>query len=139
MADLRHGKHRFAYNDAGRLGQAESADYRYNGLGQRIAKTVKRHTTHFVYDAQGQLLGEYDDSGKPLQETVYLGRTPVAVSAQGDEDGKTAAIHYVHTDHLGAPRALLDQDNQIAWTWHSDPYGAAWSGQGKDTARGKIA
>ncbi|WP_082411368.1 RHS repeat-associated core domain-containing protein [Methylogaea oryzae] len=29
---------------------------------------------------------------------------------------------------------MLDQDNQIAWTWHS----AAWSGEGKDTAHGKI-
>ncbi|WP_217994861.1 RHS repeat domain-containing protein [Methylogaea oryzae] len=57
----------------------------------------------------------------------------MAVAAKSDDDERPAGLYDIHTDHLGAPRALLDQDNQIAWTWHSDPYGAAWNGE-----RGKI-
>ncbi|GKS87125.1 hypothetical protein AVMA1855_23255 [Acidovorax sp. SUPP1855] len=36
-------------------------------------------TTIFVYDAEGHLLGEYDASGNPIREIVWLGDMPLAV------------------------------------------------------------
>ena len=61
-----------------------------NALGQRVFKTVSNGapansttttttTTRFVYDEAGRLIGEYDSSGKPIQETLWLNDLPVAV------------------------------------------------------------
>jgi hypothetical protein len=50
-----------------------------------------------LYDEQGHLLGEYDSTGKPLQETVYLGDLPVAVVKPGVSG---LAVYYVYADHL---------------------------------------
>jgi RHS repeat-associated protein len=34
--------------------------------------------------------------------------------------GATNKIHYVHTDHLGTPRAITrSTDNQVVWTWEN--------------------
>lgn len=39
--------------------------YRYNGLGQRMAKSgAAGATVHYVFNQAGRLLGEYDASGK---------------------------------------------------------------------------
>ena len=54
-----------------------------NALGQRVSKTVNGsgtvNTTRFIYDEAGRLIGEYDSSGKPIQETLWLNDLPVAV------------------------------------------------------------
>ncbi|MEP7154376.1 MAG: hypothetical protein ABI905_01285, partial [Betaproteobacteria bacterium] len=50
-----------------------------NALGQRVSKTVNGVTTRFVYDEAGRLIGEYENSGEPLQETLWLNDVPVAV------------------------------------------------------------
>ena len=63
------------YNLANRLtsvSSASSASYAINGLGQRVAKTVDGVTTRYVYDEQGRLIGEYDQAGNLIQETVWL-------------------------------------------------------------------
>ncbi len=40
-------------------------------------------TTRFVYDDQGRLLGEYDNAGKIIQETIWLEDLPVATLRPG--------------------------------------------------------
>jgi YD repeat-containing protein len=71
-----------------------------NALGQRVLKTVNGggsgsggggtgggaggtsttpNITRFVYDEAGRLIGEYDLSGKPIQETIWFNDLPVAV------------------------------------------------------------
>jgi len=54
-----------------------------NALGQRVSKTVNGsgtvNITRFIYDEAGRLIGEYDSSGKPIQETLWLNDLPVAV------------------------------------------------------------
>ena len=35
--------------------------------------------TRFVYDEAGRLIGEYDSSGRPIEETLWLNDLPVAV------------------------------------------------------------
>jgi RHS repeat-associated protein len=62
------------------------------------------------------LLGEYDSAGNAVQETVYLGDTPVAVL-------KGAEVFYVYADHLHAPRLIADHTNKAVWQWNSDPFG----------------
>ena len=73
----------FVYNDRGRLASVTNAQgttsYLINGLGQRAVKTGIEGI-RFVYDEGGKLLGEYDAGGALLQETLYLGDMPVAVT-----------------------------------------------------------
>ena len=54
-----------------------------NALGQRVSKTVTTagvaKTTRYMYDEAGRLLGEYNQSGQALQETIWFNDLPVAV------------------------------------------------------------
>jgi RHS repeat-associated protein len=110
------------YDGRGRLKQAGTSTYLVNGLGQRVAKTAGGSTRIFVYDLSGHLIGEYDQAGNPIQETVWLGDTPVAVlkpKAGGGYD-----VFNVFADYLNTPRVIANQQNQMVWRWdQSDPFG----------------
>jgi YD repeat-containing protein len=78
----------YGYSDRGRQSSSTTASggftYLYNALGQRVVKNgpttaLPTGTVRFVYDEAGHLLGEYTGAGAPVQETVYLGDTPIAV------------------------------------------------------------
>lgn len=72
----------------------------------------------FAYGLNGQLVGEYDGAtNAPLQEIIYLGGRPLAVLRGGN-------VYYVHADHLGTPRAVMDDTGAIIWRWESDPFGS---------------
>ncbi|MEZ5616462.1 MAG: RHS repeat-associated core domain-containing protein [Rhodocyclaceae bacterium] len=43
-----------------------------------------------------------------------------------------AALHYVHTDHLGTPRAVVDQNNQTLWRWEGEAFGNAPANEDAD-------
>ena len=62
------------------------------------------------------MIGEYDAAGNATREHVWFNGAPVAVIT-----GST--IHYVHTDHLGTPRAVT-QGGTAVWRWESDPFGS---------------
>lgn len=90
---------------------AEIARYAYNGHGERTCAWVGETLTRFVYDTGGRLLGEYQASGKPIIEYVYLGDLPVAAFA-------THGLVYIETDHLGTPRVVVDAaTNATLWHW----------------------
>lgn len=116
----------YTYNANGRMDSASTEGittrYRYNGRGERVIKTSSVNTSYYMYDELGHLLGEYDASGKPIQETVYLGDLPVAVVSPG---ASGPAITYIYADHLQAPRVLTQAcDNRMVWRWdQADPFG----------------
>jgi RHS repeat-associated protein len=56
-----------------------SADYAYNGKGERIRKRLNGTTTRFRYSPTGELLGEYDQDGQAIREYIYLAGQPVAM------------------------------------------------------------
>jgi RHS repeat-associated protein len=123
----------YTYNNANRMVQVQSssttlATYAVNGLGQRVQKVVGATTTRFVYDEQERLLGEYDGTGKLIQETVWLDDLPIATLRSTGATGSPTPInvYYVHADHLGSPRAVTrPADNAIMWRWDNvDPFGA---------------
>jgi RHS repeat-associated protein len=115
------------YNNRGRLstltanGSTESI--LYNALGQRVKVSGGvQGTVLYLYDEAGHLLGEYDGSGNLLEETVWLGDTPVATLRP---NGSTVSVYYVHTDHLNTPRRITrTSDNAVLWTWSADPFGS---------------
>jgi RHS repeat-associated protein len=54
-----------------------------------------------------------------IEETVYLGDTPIAVIKAGQN-------YYVYADHLNTPRVITNTNNTPAWRWDSEPFGAMW-------------
>ena len=72
--------------------------------------------TTYAYGLNGQLIGEYDSNGTALQEIIYLNGQPIAALQQDD-------IHYIHSDHLGTPRNVINSTGNIIWRWQSDPFG----------------
>lgn len=123
------GTIRYSYGVGGRLESAVAGgittSYHYNGLGQRVAKSEQgRVIVHYVYDDKGHLLGEYDGTGRPIQETIYLGDLPIAV-VKPAKGSQAPGIHYIYTDHLQTPRVITRaSDNTMVWRWdHTDPFG----------------
>ena len=110
-------RHTYSYNVYNRLSAVNTTiSYSYNGVGQRVSKTVDGIQTTFVYDTSGSLLGEYQN-GNPVNEYIYLNETPVAVIKQNN-------IYFIHTDHLGTPRKITDINQTPIWEWsNSESFG----------------
>ena len=78
-------------------------------------------TVLYTYDEAGHLLGEYDGTGALIEDTVWLGDTPIATLRPS---GGTVAIYYIHSDQLNTPRQITrPSDNVPMWTWNADPFG----------------
>jgi RHS repeat-associated protein len=101
--------------------------YTYNAAGRRVRKvssTGPQSTVIFAYDPSGQLLGEYDRNGAALREYVWLRDTPIAMFMPDPLDPRgEPLIFYIHTDHLDAPRIVLDRNNNQRWRWVAEPFG----------------
>ena len=119
------GIHTYAYDDRGRLVDVDSgsATYQHNGQGQRVKKDAGS-TTLFAYDEAGSLIGEYDATGTPVQETVRFNGAPVVILEGVNQ-------FYVHTDQLGTPRLITD-DSVAIWRWKSDPFGSMMAQEDPD-------
>ncbi len=122
-----------------------NTSYVYDAFGQRVAKTAVpmyactplgggagsscsatslASGTLFVYDQQGQMLGEYDAlTGAALREYVWLGSTPVAMFTPGGTAQDPPVAYYFHTDHLDTPRVVVDQGSNLRWRWIAEPFG----------------
>lgn len=129
------GQDIYTYYNSGRLKQVTRNgnniySLQYNGLGQFVHRT--NNNTHYVYDAAGHLLGEYTSNGTPIQETIYLGDTPIAVITP------TNQVNYIYTDHLNTPREIRNHANQIRWTWYSEQSGAFGAGLPDDNPNNAI-
>jgi RHS repeat-associated protein len=94
-------------------------------LPERAATSVG--TAYLYGDPDGPLpawamLGEYDNGsaqGKGASEYLWLptedgGAIPVGLYRRG-------RLYAIHPDHLGTPRLMTDDDNEVVWQW---PYSA---------------
>jgi RHS repeat-associated protein len=104
------GTYTLGYDLRGRLTTAtqggNTTTYAYDNAGQRLRKAKNSGTADtvvFVYDLQGQLLGEYDSTGKAIREYVWLGNMPVAMITPDPAMGANA--------------------NTMRWRWMSEPFG----------------
>jgi len=69
---------------------------------------------------------------RPDPPTITLGPgTRVArgavLRARNDDTAtapqNSSGLYYLHNDHLGTPRAVSDEGQQVTWRWISDPFG----------------
>jgi RHS repeat-associated protein len=114
------------YNNRGRLASltktGSTRSYVYNALGQMArAAGGTGGTVLYMYDEAGHVVGEYGAAGSLIQETIWLGDTPVATLRP---NGAGVDVFYVHVDHLNTPRKITQpSDNATRWRWDSDPFG----------------
>ncbi len=101
----------------------QQADY-YAQLAQD-PNNAPQSATYFLYGEGGELLGEYDQDGTPIQEIIYLGGMPVVLN-------QDSTLYAIHPDHLGTPRIITDYNNQIVWRWVSDPFGTTQAEEDPD-------
>jgi RHS repeat-associated protein len=122
---LGYASNTYTFNQRGRMNQATVSgaftNYVYNALGQLIEKSGNGGTTLLMYDEVGHILGEYTGTGALIQETIWMGDTPIATL---QPNGSSVSIYYVHTDHLGTPRKITrPSDNGQMWRWDPDTFG----------------
>ena len=134
----------YAYTPAGQLQSVRSsqtsqliAQYAYNTLRQRIAKTVfdsqgNTLTTGYLW-IDGKLVAELDPSGAIATQYVYLndGRqsSPIAKITKQQ-------IFAIHNDHRGAPIAMTDSNRKIVWR---SPESNQWGALSKTSANQTTA
>jgi len=119
------GDKSFAYNYSNRLLQVQQAsvivgEYVYNGLGQRVSKTVDGGTTVFHYDFDGNIIGESLTDGTFVREYLYLGGSRTAMVDVGSGE-----IYYYQNNHLGTPQLMTDESNTVVWEAKYKPFGEA--------------
>lgn len=127
------GTNGYTYSDRGRMQSATtgvgSVAFLYNGLEQRAKKSSANGTSYYVYDEAGQLLGEYDQTGSPVYETIYLASTPVGALKQTGTAANAniaVALYNVDADQIDTPRVITQQDHQIVWRWdQAEAFGGA--------------
>jgi RHS repeat-associated protein len=127
------GDRRYEYNSQQRptklyIDDQLTAEYRYNSWGERIKKTVysgnQAKVTYYLYDGK-KLVAEANENGEIIQQYLYYKQHPVSIL----KDGK---IYAVHTDHLGTPRSVTDEDQQTVWSADYDPFGKAYTQEDPD-------
>jgi RHS repeat-associated protein len=95
-------------------------DYTYNGLGQRMIKTVDGITTIFHYDLNGKLIAESLPDGTMTTEYLYMGKIRIA-----KVDVTTGNTYYYLNDRLGTPQLMTDDTGTIVWEASYRPFGEA--------------
>lgn len=107
----------FVYSDANRMSQVKNGDlmamnYAYNGLGEQVHRHLGGGSEYTAYDEGGRWLGDYDNSGAPLQQTLWMDNLPVGVLTSGGQ------FHYIEPDHLGSSRVVIELARNVAvWEW----------------------
>jgi RHS repeat-associated protein len=109
------------YDDWGRMrtsnNGSNSYTYGVNGLDERVEKSSGSTTYYYIYAGVGQLLGIYNNAGQAVDEMVYLGDKPIASVRSG-------VVYNIETDNLNTPVRVLDQSNNIDWSWEGkEPFG----------------
>ena len=113
------------YNENNRLIRVEEdgstlAEYTYNGLGQRVTKTVGGVTTIFHYDLNGKLIEESQADGTMTAEYLYMGKIRIA-----KVDVSTGNIYYYLNNRLGTPQIMTDDTGTVVWEASYKPFGEA--------------
>ena len=126
-------RNRYTHHTVVGFGGGTLSSYEYNARGERVRKGTAATTpptrTDFVYDEGGRLLteqvtelggGSESLTGTPVwTHYVYADDRPVALVRSG-------TLYYVHSDHLGTPRAVTPASSATpvwSWSFQGNPFG----------------
>jgi len=122
---LSDGQRTFTYDDVGRLKDVDNGDtvtsYRYNAQGERVVKITDTQSTHFRYDLEGHLLGEYRVDGSVIREYVFLNNELLAQVSPEQSDnglwqlGGSYKINYIAQENDATDALLIDTANAKIW------------------------
>lgn len=87
-----------------------SAQYVYNGLAQRVIKTVNGQSTFYHFDMDGKLIAETPADGSVDAGTKHIFKGNGLLA---QVDAATGTVYSVHTNYLGAVHQLVDSDDQV--------------------------
>ena len=97
-------------------------EFKYDAFGRRTAKISEKGETGFLWDGN-VLLSESKDS-QFTAEYVHEGFVPLAKI-------KNSQIETYHTDYLGTPKEVSNQNGEIVWQGNYDEYGKVTSVKGE--------
>ena len=126
------GGRTFTYNNAGRMRTISKSGvlrgtYRYNAFGQRTRKEIpNKNSQVFHYDLAGNLIMRSIQSGKPLEDYIWVnGALRQFTTLKGRNNG-TINFEKVKTfitpDHLLTPRLGTNDAQTLVWRWDSDAF-----------------
>ena len=100
----------------------------YDACGRRIRSSIGPVHREFFWD-NDRLAAEVLTDGT-FRVYVYSGHLAVTpllfVDYENQQaDPESGRVHYVHSNHLGAPLEVQDQDGQVVWQAAYDAYGQA--------------
>ena len=107
------------------LNSVTQATFAYDGDELRIANTnsLTSTTTHYVYDANGQLIAEANGAtGAVIREYLWLGALPIGYVDRLGSAG-ASRLFFVHADHLGRPQKITDATRATVWDGVFAPFG----------------
>ena len=68
-----------------------------------------------MHDEAGRWLGDYDASGNPIQQAIWLDDLPVGLLVGA---GANQKLFYLQPDAMGTPRVVIDPTRDVAvWRW----------------------
>ncbi|MCB1622409.1 MAG: RHS repeat-associated core domain-containing protein [Thiothrix sp.] len=110
------GEHSYHYNAKNQLDNVDDQYFYFYGTnGQRIQKVTPQGSIFYAWD-DNRLFAEYDQNGDLVSETIYLGSIPVGVI-------KDSELFRVFASQDNAPRAIINQSDEVVWRWESAPFG----------------
>ncbi|WP_370663765.1 DUF6861 domain-containing protein [Massilia antarctica] len=103
----------------------QTVKYAYDPFGRRIAKRDGFGMTRFVWDGNRLLC---EARGKWERTYVYEPGSFVPLAqldsvADDDGSGRSSEVHHIHTDHLGTPNEVTDQQGEIVWATEYKAWG----------------
>ncbi|NIA00209.1 RHS repeat-associated core domain-containing protein [Massilia sp. CCM 8734] len=95
----------------------QTVKYAYDPFGRRIGKRDAFGVTRFVWDGNRLLC---EARGKWERTYVYEPDSFVPLAqldtvADDGNDERRSEVHHIHTDHLGTPNEVTDQQGEIVW------------------------
>jgi RHS repeat-associated protein len=131
----------YTYSDAGRMDKTQQnnvtvMNYRYDAYGEQVHRyltSTGTNQTFSAYDEGGHWLGDYDSTGSPLQQAIWMEDLPVGV-LDGASTGQR--LVYLEADALGTPRVAVDPLRNVpVWSWDlkGEAFGATIPNQDPDS------
>jgi RHS repeat-associated protein len=115
------GTHTYQYDAEGRLISVDSgstASYVYNALGERVEKSVGGTYTEYVFDKDGNPLGENNRSGWTDTWVIFSGQHVAHY-----ENGVT---YFIHANSVGTAAFVTDYSGAVVQDELHYPWGEEW-------------